>query len=292
MPFGFLPVKQEIEIRDFRNIRYKEFNRDFQYKEEAHNFWEMVHVDQGSMRILINVEEHILTKGQTVFHRPHERHAHMSEDNTAGCMIIVSFSCDSPLMESLSGRILTLQKASRKILALFLAEANNVVGEIGVPLSMRPPVDQSKIPVGSAQLMGCYWIEFLYSIIRCSNADNTTYLPNPDARKKSQAFFMDTVLDFIQANVNMQPSLSLLCETFSISRPYLYHMFNENVGTSLIDYWISLKMAEAKRLIRDGELNITQISERLGYNSIHHFSRMFKRFTGASPSAYKNSVGN
>ena len=103
---------------------------------------------------------------------------------------------------------------------------------------------------------------------------------------------MDTVLDFIQANVSAQPSLSLLCETFSISRPYLYHMFNENVGTSPIEYWISLKMKEAKRLIRDGELNITQIAERLGYNSIHHFSRMFKRFTGVSPSAYKNSVGN
>jgi AraC-like DNA-binding protein len=69
-------------------------------------------------------------------------------------------------------------------------------------------------------------------------------------------------------------------------------MFNENVGTSPIEYWISLKMTEAKRLIRNGELNITQIAEHLGYNSIHHFSRMFKRFTGVSPSAYKNSVGN
>ena len=216
----------------------------------------------------------------------------MAVDNTAGCMIVVSFSCDSPLMDCLSGRILTLEKASRKILSLFMGEANNVVGEIGVPFSMRPPVDESKIPAGSSQLMQCYWVEFLYSIIRSSNEENTTYLPAPDSRKKNQAFFVDAVLDFIQANVSTQPSLSLLCETFSISRPYLYHMFNENVGTSPIEYWISLKMQEVKRLIRDGKLNITQISERLGYNSIHHFSRMFKRFTGVSPSAYKNSVGN
>ena len=292
MPFDYYPIKHEIEIRDFRNVRYKEFKRDFQYKEESHDFWEMVHVDQGTMRVVVNGDAHILTKGQTIFHRPHERHAHMAVDNTAGCMIVVSFSCDSPLMDCLSGRILTLEKASRKILSLFMGEANNVVGEIGVPFSMRPPVDESKIPAGSSQLMQCYWVEFLYSIIRSSNEENTTYLPAPDSRKKNQAFFVDAVLDFIQANVSTQPSLSLLCETFSISRPYLYHMFNENVGTSPIEYWISLKMQEVKRLIRDGKLNITQISERLGYNSIHHFSRMFKRFTGVSPSAYKNSVGN
>ena len=292
MPFSFLPVKQELVIRDFRNVRYKEFKKDFIYKEEAHDFWEMVHVDQGSMRVIVNGKAHILTKGQTIFHRPQELHAHMSVDNTAGCMIVVSFSCDSALMENFCGRILTLEKSSRKILSLFLGEANHLLGEIGIPASMRKPVDQSKIPVGASQLMQCYWVEFLYSIIRCSNAENTTYLPAPDSRKKNQAFFIDAVLDFIQTNVAVQPSLSLLCDTFSISRPYLYHMFNENVGTSPIEYWISLKMTEAKKLIRDGELNVTQIAERLGYNSIHHFSRMFKRFTGVSPSAYKNSVGN
>lgn len=292
MPFDYIPIKQEIEIADFRNVRYKEFNKDFRYQEESHDFWEMIHVDQGQIRVIINGVSHVLTKGQTVFHRPHEVHAHMSVDNTAGCMVIVSFSGNSPLMDCLSGRILTLEKPSRKILSLFLGEANNVLGEVGIPVAQRSPVDESSIPAGSTQLMQCYWIEFLFSIIRCSNPGNTTHLPAPDARKKSPDFIVDAVLDFIQVNVAMQPSLTLLCETFSISRPYLYHMFHENVGSSPIEYWISLKMKEAKRLIRDGELNITQIAERLGYNSIHHFSRMFKRFTGVSPSAYKNSVGN
>lgn len=49
-------------------------------------------------------------------------------------------------------------------------------------------------------------------------------------------------------------------------------------------------MRAAKKLIREDNLTITQISERLGYTSIHHFTRMFKRVTGFSPTAYKTSV--
>ena len=231
-------MNRPIRIIKIHSAFCAEEPEEFNYAGESHDFWEMVHVDQGTMRAVVNGDAHILTKGQTIFHRPHERHAHMAVDNTAGCMIVVSFSCDSPLMDCLSGRILTLEKASRKILSLFMGEANNVVGEIGVPFSMRPPVDESKIPAGSSQLMQCYWVEFLYSIIRSSNEENTTYLPAPDSRKKNQAFFVDAVLDFIQANVSTQPSLSLLCETFSISRPYLYHMFNEKDRRKLLSFFL------------------------------------------------------
>lgn len=291
MSFEKIPIVPEIDISCFHHVRYLEFKKDFRYKEESHDCWEMIYVDQGMINAKTSGGILTLTKGQALFHAPHELHAHMSVNNTAGCLVVVSFSCDSPALDFFRGRILTLEKASRKILSLFLAESNHVLGEVGIPTSRRPPMDENNIPVGSLQLMQCYWVEFLFSVIRCSNTDNTAALPLPDARKGDQTYFLDAILSYIQANVSSQPSLSTLCDTFSISRPYLYHIFNENVGSSPIEYWISLKMTEARRMIRDGKLNITQISEALGYNSIHHFSRMFKRHFGVSPRAYRNSVG-
>lgn len=50
-------------------------------------------------------------------------------------------------------------------------------------------------------------------------------------------------------------------------------------------------MKEAKKLLRESNYNVTQISELLGYASIHHFSRMFKRAYGVSPTAYQSSIG-
>ena len=51
-----------------------------------------------------------------------------------------------------------------------------------------------------------------------------------------------------------------------------------------------LKIQAARRLIREGRLNFTQIASRLGYQSIHYFSRRFHLITGMTPSEYAHSV--
>ncbi len=43
-------------------------------------------------------------------------------------------------------------------------------------------------------------------------------------------------------------------------------------------------------MIRDEQMNFTQISESLGYSSIHYFSRQFKNITGMTPSEYASSI--
>jgi len=51
-----------------------------------------------------------------------------------------------------------------------------------------------------------------------------------------------------------------------------------------------MKIEAAKELIRTGQMNFTQISEKLGYTSIHYFSRQFKKVTGMTPSEYASSI--
>ena len=52
----------------------------------------------------------------------------------------------------------------------------------------------------------------------------------------------------------------------------------------------ALKIQAARRLIREGRLNFTQIAARLGFQSVHYFSRRFRQATGMSPSEYERSV--
>ena len=51
-----------------------------------------------------------------------------------------------------------------------------------------------------------------------------------------------------------------------------------------------MKVEFAKQLIRENQLNFTQISDFLGYSSIHYFSRQFKKVTGMTPSEYSTSI--
>jgi len=46
----------------------------------------------------------------------------------------------------------------------------------------------------------------------------------------------------------------------------------------------------ARQMIREGHLNVTQISAKLGFQSVHYFSRRFKELTGMSPREYADSV--
>ena len=67
-------------------------------------------------------------------------------------------------------------------------------------------------------------------------------------------------------------------------------IFRENKGQSPMEYYMELKMREAKKLIRENNYTISQISDMLGYSSIHNFSRAFKKAVGLSPTAYKKSI--
>ena len=51
-----------------------------------------------------------------------------------------------------------------------------------------------------------------------------------------------------------------------------------------------MKVGTARQMIRDNQLNFTQIADRLGYNSIRYFSRQFKKITGMTPSEYASSI--
>jgi len=51
-----------------------------------------------------------------------------------------------------------------------------------------------------------------------------------------------------------------------------------------------MKIAKAKRIIREEAASFSETAERLGYSSVHYYSKQFKRITDISPSEYVRSV--
>ena len=232
-----------------------------------------------------------LTEGQVVFHKPMETHSHVANGQNASNIVVIAFSCQSPILSFFDKKIFSLEKSSKKILSLFLSEASNALGQLCGDYENKSPLDFSHAQPGAVQLMQCYLVEFLFSLIRTNSERIQPLAQIADVHRIAESSLADSVLHYMQANITRPPSLQLLCEQFSISRTYLCSIFKASVGTSPVDYWISLKIREAKKLIREGNLNVTQIAEYLGYAGIHHFSRMFKKVVGISPTDYRNSVG-
>jgi AraC-like DNA-binding protein len=81
-----------------------------------------------------------------------------------------------------------------------------------------------------------------------------------------------------------------LCKKTGYGKSYLSRVFREQTGETLAAYAVKLKIKRAKTLIREHDLNFTQISDRLSFDNPQYFSRVFKRVTGMTPTEFKASL--
>lgn len=291
METPLVPIVPELAITGFGSLYYFELAPGFFHPPEYHSgIWEMVFVDDGELSAEADAISYRLHKGQVIFHQPGEIHAHHASHQGICNILVLSFSCSSALMSHFRKKIFTLEKGSQKILSLFLEEARDALGEIPSRIDDKSALDFSGARQGAIQLMQCYLVEFLFSLIRCGE-DSVKPMERVPTGRMAESQQAEAIENYILEHVCLPASLAPICQEFSMSRTYLCRVFKEGTGRSPIDFWIEQKIREAKKLIRQDEMNITQIAELLGYTSIHHFSRMFKRLTGLSPTAYKNSVG-
>ena len=91
-------------------------------------------------------------------------------------------------------------------------------------------------------------------------------------------------------NVHFRENITLddLAELTFLNKYYLSHIFKEHSGMSPIDYVLHKRIEEAKKLLTNTDLNISQISSILGFGTASYFSQYFKKETKMSPSAYRH----
>ena len=84
-----------------------------------------------------------------------------------------------------------------------------------------------------------------------------------------------------------QFNLKNLAEQYHISISNLCHSFKKITGSSVMDYLISCRMANAKRLLTKTNLSISEIVELCGFSDNSNFSRTFKKLNNISPSEFR-----
>ena len=95
---------------------------------------------------------------------------------------------------------------------------------------------------------------------------------------------------FIHCYYYQPLTVEYLCDQFSISRSSLQLLFNKNLNTTPKQYINQIKLKKAKLLIKENKYTISEISEKLGFTSIHYFSKKFKKEFNISPSDYAKSI--
>lgn len=95
------------------------------------------------------------------------------------------------------------------------------------------------------------------------------------------------ITNYIEAHYAEPLTLSRLSETFYISPYYLSRVFKEISGFSFVEYVNQVRMKEAQRLLRETDWKVLRIAEKVGFDSIAYFGRVFKETVHLSPMQYR-----
>ena len=97
-------------------------------------------------------------------------------------------------------------------------------------------------------------------------------------------------LEYIHAHFNENISLSDVADQLYLSPEYFSRLFKEVTGGNFSIYLINYRLNEAKNLLINTDLRITDISFRIGYNNHSYFSRLYKKYMGMTPEEERKKV--
>jgi len=92
---------------------------------------------------------------------------------------------------------------------------------------------------------------------------------------------------FIKEHSAEELSLTKVAKEANISRNHLSEKFKQVTGTNFVEYVARVRFEKACELLRDVDLRISEIAFAVGFQSLSQFNRVFKKFSGKSPSAYR-----
>ena len=82
-------------------------------------------------------------------------------------------------------------------------------------------------------------------------------------------------------------SLNKIAVIFHVSVPYLSKIFKESVNQKFLDYLIGLRIEKSKEILKDGEIKLNEVADKVGYPTYTSFIRIFKQYVGMTPTEYR-----
>ena len=283
----------ELEILNIYTIHYFEYHKDFTFSGEKHNFWELMYVDKGEINVRTDEKNYVLKQNQLVIFYPLEFHSIRANNVKAPNTIIISFGSDSKCLEALKKQVFYVNEYIHSLLAGIIKEAKKAyLNDLNDP-KYKKLKKAGRFAVGTdgfaaEQMISCYLNILLVELLRGGG-----YKPQKQkssTRKNEFSEKFEHMRKWIDAHIDYKFTIKDLCAESMINKQTLENIFKENAGMGAIEFCRKRKIEFAKEYLREDILNISQISEKLGFSSVHYFTRTFRTVENMSPSEYAKSA--
>lgn len=96
--------------------------------------------------------------------------------------------------------------------------------------------------------------------------------------------------NFIEIHSGEELSLGKVAKAANTSANYFSEKFKEATGINFVRYVARVRYEKAGRLLGEGDLRVSEIAFAAGFQSLSQFNRVFKKFSGKSPTDYRAEV--
>ncbi|MBQ3057709.1 MAG: AraC family transcriptional regulator [Clostridia bacterium] len=282
------PLNDSLNIANIVSLFYHKAPRNFSVIGEQHPLWEMIYVDKGKVMITADDKNYVLKSGEIAFHRPNEFHAVRAYDNTAANYFVVAFVCQSPAMSELEHGFFFLNTQERNYLydayrySQKTYQTKIIPGRITSQLESNSAVFYSQTVKNLLELL-------LLSIILRKDNTNPPERIDTYTKQAGDKHFVSDIEAYLEKHICENLTIEQISNDFNCSSSMLKKAFQKAHSGGIINYFIDLKVDEAKRLITESEMTISQISDNLGFQNSSYFARIFKKRVGMTPSEFGSS---
>lgn len=115
-------------------------------------------------------------------------------------------------------------------------------------------------------------------------------LPSAEDNNPPMTGILYKILHCIDESFMTLKTVDEIAQKLSYSKFYISHIFKEKTGMTVCEYIMRKKTEAAISMLKEEQSSISDISERLGYESTQSFSKMFKRQTGMTPAKFRSAA--
>ena len=271
-PFNYSNISSSLYISEIYTKFYQEKGTNYNFSGEKHSYWELTYVDKGELLTTIDRVSYHLKQGDLIFYAPMQFHTQSTFEKISSSYLTINFKMNFNHADLLCNKIFSIQRDSYFIVTRLIEELSN---------------DN----LYSNDLSLCYLKQLIIQMLRLDNSHFHSK-PTTHMQQTYENELLNDILLYIDDNIYEKISVSTLCDHFCISTSMLHSLFRKNMNNTAKNYINELKLSKSKELIRNSTHTLSEISEMLGFSSIHYFSKKFKSYFNISPTEYSKSIYN
>lgn len=127
--------------------------------------------------------------------------------------------------------------------------------------------------------------------IEARTGDHAESQPDELPRGGISAYRLRKVVDFIRSDLSRAVTVKQMADQIGMSEYHFAREFKRSLGLTPKQYLTQCRTEEAERLLQTTDLQVAEVSRRVGFTSASHFAEVFRKRTGLRPREYRHRYG-